>query len=157
MRKIDPVLHERLATLIGSMGYELVGCEITQRGRHKVFCIYIDSLGGVTVDDCSRVSYQVSAMLDVEDAFQDKYSLEVSSPGINRPLFEIEHYRKVIGKSVKIRLFAPLNQRKQFNGVLQRVEGEDIYVLVQVEGGKEEVKLPFSAIEKGNLVGEVLF
>lgn len=157
MRKIDSVLHERLATLIGSMGYELVGCEIVQQGRQIVFSVYIDAQGGVSVDDCSRVSRQVSAMLDVEDSFQDKYSLEVSSPGINRPLFELEHYRKVIGKSVKIRLSAPLNQRRQFNGVLQRVEGEDIYVLVEVEGGNEEVKLPFSAIEKGNLVGDIRF
>lgn len=157
MRKIGSVLYERLAMLIGSMGYELVGCEITQQGRHTVFCVYIDSVSGVTIDDCSKVSHQVSAMLDVEDVFQDRYSLEVSSPGINRPLFEIEHYRKVMGKPVKIRLLAPLNQRRQFNGVLQRVEGEDIYLLVEVEGGKEEVKLTFSAIEKGNLVGDIRF
>ena len=94
-------------------------------------------------------------MLDVEDSFQGRYYLEVSSPGINRPLFEIEHYRKYVGKSVKIRLHAPINQRRQFNGILQRVEGEDIYLLV--EGVEEEVRLPFSAIEKGNLVGDVRF
>lgn len=155
MKKIDPALQERMATLIASMGYELVGCEMILQGRHTVFRIYMDKPEGVTVDDCSRVSHQISGMLDVEELFQDRYSLEVSSPGINRPLFELEHYRKVIGKSVNIRLLAPLNQRRQFNGVLLRIEGEDIYL--QVEGVEEEVKLPFAAIEKGNLVGEVRF
>lgn len=155
MRKIDPVLHERLATLISSMGYELVGCEMVPQGRQMVFRIYIDSETGVTADGCAQVSYQVSAMMDVEDPIQSRYSLEVSSPGIDRPLFEIEHYRKYIGKTVKIRLYAPINQRRQFKGILQRVEGEDIYLLV--DGVEQEIKLPFSAIEKGNLVGDVIF
>lgn len=155
MRKIDPVLHERLATLISSMGCELVGYEMVPQGRQMVFRIYIDSERGVTVDDCSRVSHQVSAMLDVEGPIEGRYSLEVSSPGIDRPLFEVEHYRKYVGKVVRIRLHAPVNQRKQYKGILQRVEGEDIYLLV--EGVEQEVKLPFSAIEKGNLVGEIRF
>ncbi|VVC76751.1 Ribosome maturation factor RimP [Aquicella siphonis] len=155
MRKIDPVLHERLATLIGSMGYELVGCELLPQGRQMVFRIYIDGKNGVTLDDCSQVSYQVSAMLDVEDPIQGRYSLEISSPGIDRPLFELEHFRKFVGKLVKIRLHSPVNQRKQYKGVLQRVEGEDIYLLVQETG--QEVVLPFSAIDKANLIGDVHF
>ncbi len=105
MRKIDPILHERLAQLIGAMGYELVGCEHVPQGRQMLFRIYIDSAKGVTVDDCSQVSRQVSAMLDVEDPFQGRYVLEVSSPGIDRPLFEIEHYQKYVGKRVKVRLY----------------------------------------------------
>lgn len=155
MGKINPVLHERLRTLIGSMGYELIGCEVLPQGRQMIFRIYIDGPKGVTVDDCSRVSHQVSAMMDVEDTFPGRYFLEVSSPGINRPLFEIEHYRWAIGKSIKVRLLAPLHQRRQFTGVVVKVEGEDIYL--QVEGMDQEVKLSFSAIEKGNLVGEIHF
>lgn len=155
MKQFDPVLKERLETLIGSMGYELVGCEMLPQGQQMIFRIYIDGEKGVTVDDCSKVSRQVSAMMDVEDAFQGRYFLEVSSPGINRPLFEIGHYRKAVGKTVKIRLHMPINQRRQFNGVLLKVEGEDIYL--QVEGLTEEVIVPFSAIEKGNVVGEIHF
>jgi ribosome maturation factor RimP len=155
MRQIDPVLKERLGTLVGSMGFELLGCETLPQGGQMVFRIYIDSNNGVTVDDCSRVSRQLSAMLDVADTFRDKYFLEVSSPGINRPLFDLQHFGKVIGKKVKIRLHAPLNGRRQFNGVLQRVDGEDIYLLV--DGVEQEVKLSFSAIEKANLVGEIHF
>lgn len=149
--RIDPVLQERLENLIVSMGYELFGCEMLPQGRHRVFRIYLDSAKGVTIDDCSKVSRQVSAMLDVEDAIQDRYLLEVSSPGIDRPLFTIEHYRKMSGKTVKLRLHLPIDQRRQFTGVLQRIEGEDIFLLV--EGMEGEVKFPFSAIEKGNVIG----
>lgn len=155
MNKINPVLHERLATLIGSMGYELLGCELLPQGRQMIFRIYIDGKDGVTLDDCTRVSYQVSAMLDVEDPIQGHYSLEVSSPGIDRPLFEIEHFRRFIGKLVKIRLRSPVNQRKQFKGILQRVEGENIYLLLEETG--QEVTLPYSAVDKANLVGDVSF
>jgi ribosome maturation factor RimP len=118
-----------------------------------IFRIYIDSPKGVTVDDCSRVSRQVGAMMDVEDPFESRYALEVSSPGIDRPLFEIEHYRKYIGKRIKLKLYSPVNQRRQFKGVLQRVEGEDIFLLV--DDTEQEVKLSYSMIEKASLVGEI--
>jgi len=155
MRKIDSVLHERLAKLIKSMGCELVGGELQSRGRQVALMLYIDSASGVTVDDCSKVSQQVSAMLDVEDFIQGRYTLEVSSPGINRPLFTIEHYQKHIGKQVKVRLAVPVNQRKQYKGILKRIEGEDIYLLTEIGGIEIEVKLPFSIIEKANLIADV--
>jgi ribosome maturation factor RimP len=155
MKKIDPGLYEQLATLINSMGYELVGCEIVPQGRRMIFRIFIDSGQGVTLDDCSQVSHQVSAMMDVEDPIQGGYSLEISSPGIDRPLFEIGHYQKQIGKRVKIRLYAPINNKRQFKGILLRVEDEDITLLV--DDSQQEVTLPFSAIEKANLIGDVRF
>lgn len=153
MRKIDPVLQERLAKLISSMGYELIGCEIHPLGRQMVFRVFIDKENGVTLNDCSQISRQVSAMLDIEDPIQGRYSLEISSPGIDRPLFEIEHYRKYVGNRVKIRLHSAINQHRQYSGILLRVEGEDITLLI--EDSKQEVKLPFSAIDKANLVGEI--
>lgn len=153
MRKIDPKLHEQLVTLISSMGYELVGCETVPQGRQMIFRIYIDSPKGISVDDCSKVSYQVSAMMDVADPFQSKYSLEVSSPGIDRPLFEIEHFQRFVGKQVKLKLYTPVNQRRQFKGVLQRVEDENIYLFVA--DLEQEIKLSFSNIEKASLIGEV--
>lgn len=155
MKKIDPVLHERLVKLIDSMGCELVGCEIVSQGRQALFRIYIDSPKGVTLDHCSQVSRQVSAMLDVEDPIQSRYVLEVSSPGINRPLFEIEHYQKYIGSRVKLKLYSPINQRRQYQGILVRVEEENIYLLV--DDSEQEIALPFSAIEKANLIGDINF
>ncbi len=155
MRKIDPALHEKLVTLIQSMGYELVGGELFPQGGTTIFRIYIDSPTGVTLDDCSRVSLQVSAMMDVEDPVRGNYVLEVSSPGVNRPLFELEHYRKFIGRRVKIRLRSLINERRQYKGTLTRVEGDNICLLM--DDSTQEVSLPFSAIEKANLIEDIRF
>lgn len=153
MSKIDAGLHDQLEKLIDSMGYELVGGEIHPQGRSLVFRIYIDSPTGVDAEDCSKVSRQVSAMLDVEDVFQGRYSLEVSSPGIDRPLFVLDHYRKHVGCAIKVRLQVPVNQKRQYKGTLQRVDGDDIYL--KEDGAEQETRLPFSYIEKANVIGSV--
>ncbi len=153
MGKIDPELYERFKTVVETMGYELVGCEMQSHGSQILFRIYLDSITGVTADDCSKVSHQISAMMDVEDPIQSRYVLEVSSPGIDRPLFELEHYRRFIGSRVKVRLAVPVGQRRQYTGLLKGVEGETVHLLV--EGSGQELALSFSNIEKGNLIGEV--
>jgi ribosome maturation factor RimP len=155
MRKIDAELQERLSLLIGSMGYELLGCEFLSQGGSKLLRLYIDSPKGVSADDCSRVSHQVSATLDVEDPFQSRYVLEVSSPGIDRPLFELKHFERFVGSEVKIRLYAPIAARKQFKGTIAKVAGEDIHVFV--DELKQEIVIPFSAIERANVIGKVHF
>ncbi len=144
-------LSERLAPLVRTMGYELLGCEYRTQGRFSVLRVYIDSEAGITLTDCSRVSEQLSAILDVEDPIRGRYSLEVSSPGVDRPLFEIAQYEKQIGKRLKIRTFAPIQNQRNFAGVLLRVEGSDICLLV----GAEERTLPFSDIEKANVVADI--
>lgn len=149
MAKIDPNLYEQLRSLIQTMGCELYGCQLNQQGHDLIFRIYIDKQKGVTLDDCTKVSNQVSPLLDVLDPFPGRYTLEVSSPGIERPLFELEHFKKYIGNSVKIRLITPINQRRQYKGILQQVEGENIYLLI--DGLEEKVSLPFSLIERANL------
>lgn len=154
MREIKPSLYSKLDLLINSMGFELVGCELLGEGRQALFRIYIDSPKGISVDNCQAVSSQVSAMLDVEDPIHHAYRLEVSSPGIDRPLFKLQHYQTYIGSRVKIKLHTLVNKRRQYKGLLHRVEGEDIYLLVG-DDFKEEVKLPFSAIEKANLIGDL--
>lgn len=150
MNKINPALQEQLATVVSSMGYELVGCETLPQGRRMVLRVYIDKEGGVTIDDCSQLSRQASAMLDVADPFQSRYNLEVSSPGINRPLFELAHYERYVGQQVKIKLYAPINQRRHYSGTLTKVVGEQVHLLP--EGAEQEVVLPFSAIDKANLI-----
>ena len=134
------------------MGYELVGCELVNEGRRACLRVYIDSSKGVSLDDCTSVSRQAGAMLDVEDLMQGEYSLEISSPGINRPLFTLAHFEKALGKRVKIRLRLPIDGQRQYQGELQRVEGEDICLMVEKA---EVVRLPFSAIEKANIIGDV--
>lgn len=151
MTKVASTLTERLAPLVQTMGYELVGCEYHGQGKYSVLRVYIDSEAGITVTDCSRVSQQLSAILDVEDPIPGHYSLEVSSPGIDRPLFELAQYQKQIGNKLKVRTYTPIQNQRNFVGVLLRVEGSDIYLLV----GTEERILPFSDIEKANVMAEI--
>lgn len=151
MREVEVTLRDRLASLVTAMGYELVGCELKRQGRGSVLRVYIDNERGITIDDCSTVSRQVSAMLDVDDPIQGEYSLEISSPGLNRPLFELAHYQKQIGQHVKVRLYAPINNRRNYVGVLIRVDDDKIRLLCE----SEEVELSFSDIEKGNIIANV--
>jgi ribosome maturation factor RimP len=151
MKKADTTLSDNIAALVESMGYEFVGCELLKQNRGGLLRIYIDNVNGVTVDDCSKVSRQLSAMLDVEDPIQGQYTLEISSPGLDRPLFEINHYRKYIGRQVKVRLYSPLDGRRNFVGVLLRVEETDIALLVE----QNEVILTFSNIEKAKLIPDL--
>jgi ribosome maturation factor RimP len=143
------VLREQIAQVIGAMQYEFVGCEEAMAGRQTVLRIYIDHAKGVTVEDCAKVSRQVSAMLAVTMPDSSRYSLEVSSPGIERPLFEIAHYQKHIGRRVRIQLAAAIQNRKRYIGRLEKVEGETIYLLVDDD---ETVMLPWSAIAKANVI-----
>ena len=92
--------------------------EYLSRGKDSILRIFIDSDQGITVDDCARVSHQVSGILDVEDPIQGEYSLEVSSPGLDRPLFYLPQYENYLGRSVHIRLAVADNNRKNFTGVL---------------------------------------
>jgi ribosome maturation factor RimP len=155
MSKIDPELHERLSVLISSMGYELLGCDLLSMGRQKMFSLFIDSPTGVSADDCSKVSHQVSAMMDVEDPIQTRYVLEVSSPGIDRPLFELRHFERFVGSEVKMKLSAPIDGRRQYRGVLKQVVGEDLHL--DIEGSGREVVIPFTSIERANVIGKVSF
>ncbi len=151
MRNVAITLRDRLESLIQAMGYEFVGCELLKQGRYSVLRIYVDSEKGVTVDDCSKISHQVSAVLDVEDPIKGQYSLEVSSPGLDRPLFGIAHYQKQLGNRIKVRVYTPIHNRRNFVGILLRVDGNDIHLLVD----HEEVVLPFLDIEKANVIADI--
>jgi len=152
MKRLDPVLLDRLRALIAGMGCELLGCECLSLGRRTLLRIYIDRNEGVTVDDCARVSRQVSAMFDVDNPVLGAYVLEVSSPGIDRPLFELAHFSSAIGKTVKVKLSTPHLDRRHYKGVLMSATEEWVHLLLE-EG--VEVSIPYSAIEKANVVGYV--
>lgn len=145
---IETKLRDLLASVTTNLGYEFVGCELHGQGRSSLLRVYIDKESGVTVDDCSRVSRQISAMLDVEDPIQGRYVLEVSSPGIDRPLFELEQYRKYVGQKIKVRVRAPINNKRNFVGTLITIENENIELLMD-EG---KIVLAFSEIEKAKLI-----
>lgn len=132
---------------VQAMGFELVGIEFI-RARQSTLRIYIDSQDGITVDDCADVSRQVSAVLDVEDPIDLPYNLEVSSPGLERPLFRIEHYQRVIGEEVSLMLRIGSQNRRRWQGIIKAIEGE--MITVTVDG--TDVVFALSNIQKANLV-----
>ena len=134
------------------MGYELVGIEYRAHGRNGVLSVYIDARSGVTLEDCERVSYQVSGLLDVEDPISGRYTLEVSSPGLDRPLFSKEHFVRFAGRRVRIQLHTPLEGRRKFTGILHGMRGEQ-EVVIEQDG--TELCLPLEWIKLARLVPEL--
>ncbi len=148
---IDNKLQELLAPAITALGYELLGIErITQGKRGTLLRVFIDCDEGITLDDCERVSHQVSGILDVEDPIVGKYILEVSSPGLDRPLFTLDHFSRFVGHKVSVKLRRPLDTRRNFSGVLQRIENNRIFIVVD----QTEFALPYEQIERAHLVAD---
>jgi ribosome maturation factor RimP len=137
-----------LAPAVTALGYEFWGLEYLTHARQAVLRVFIDSPNGITVEDCAKVSRQLSAVLDVEDPIAIEYALEVSSPGMDRPLFTLEQYQRYCGQHVKIRLRAPFEGRRNFSGRLVGVEAEDVVVVVD----EHEFLLPIEMIDKAELV-----
>ncbi len=154
----DPYnLTDLLAPVARDLGYTLLGVEYQPGGRARV-CLYIDSPFGITVDDCAAMSHAVSALLDVEDPIPGRYTLEVSSPGLDRPLFGLEDFARHTGQRVRIRMHRPVTvggegegrAQRNFLGLLGGVEGEEI--LLATEAG--ELRLPYADIDKAHLEPE---
>ncbi len=148
MTNLEQQLTEMLSPVAESLGYELLGLEFVRAGKHSTLRLYIDHENGINVDDCAEVSHQVSAVLDVEDPISTEYVLEVSSPGMDRPLFKPEHFEQVIGETINVKLTMPQDGRRKFKGKLLKVE--DNAAVVIVDG--VEYTLIMSNIDKANLV-----
>ena len=148
MAKFEQKLTDMLSPAVEEVGKELLGCEFISAGNHSVLRLFIDHENGVEVDDCAEVSRQVGAILDVEDPISSEYSLEVSSPGLDRPLFEMSHFQLVIGETINVKLSMPLNGRRKFKGKLEAIENDTL--VVSLDG--EEYELIFSNVDKANLV-----
>lgn len=136
--------------VVEQMGYIFWGVEFYGHGHRAMLRVFIDHSDGVTLDDCSAVSGQLSSVLDVEDLIKQSYTLEVSSPGIERPLLQSEHYKQYIGEKIKVRSRYPLADRKNFVGCLEAVDEHSI--ALNVEG--KSVEIPLSAVKLARLVFE---
>ena len=146
-KRID-VLKEMLEPAVRAVGMELWGVEFLAQGRHSILRLYIDSENGVTIDDCEAVSHQVSGVLDVEDPIKGEYNLEVSSPGMDRPLFSFEQMARYVGETIKVRLQMAVENRRNFSGTL--LEAKDNSLTFQVEG--QPFTVSYNQIDKANLV-----
>jgi ribosome maturation factor RimP len=142
-------LAEQIAA---SMGMEIVLLEIKGDGNHSVVRTFIDRAGGVTLDDCERFSKRFSVSLDVEDWIPFSYVLEVSSPGVNRPLVKEADFQRFCGKDIKVRMRSPLEGQKNFKGKIVAVtEGR---LELEVAPGKQ-IEIALMDIEKANLMADL--
>ena len=140
---------ERLLTpAIEALDCELWGIELMSMGRHTKLRVYIERPEGVSVDDCERVSRDVSDLLDIEDVMPQSYTLEVSSPGMDRILFRPDHYVRNVGATVDVRLHFPFEGSKRVVGVLAGIEDQQVAVQV----GEDEYVLPLENIQRTRLV-----
>lgn len=133
-------------------GLELVHAEVAGPEGHPVVRLFIDKPGGVTHDDCSKVSLQLSTVLDVEDFIHSAYVLEVSSPGLERGLYKRADYERFTGSRAKIKARSPINGQRNFRGRLLGVAGDNVIVEDQTSG---RVEIPLTGIVKSNLEADV--
>lgn len=141
-------LHGLIEPGVVALGFQLWGIEYITQGRTSTLRVYIDAEKGIDVDDCAKVSHQVSGVLDVEDPITGHYTLEVSSPGMDRPLFTLEQFSDYAGSQVQVRLRVAFDGRRKFKGLLNGVEGDDVLVVVD----NEEYLLPIEYIDRANVI-----
>ena len=152
MRSVPEQLLEIVRRPVEALGFEFVGVELQHRGgKRSLLRIYIDSEPGITVDDCSEVSRQVSGVLDVEDPIKGHYDLEVSSPGLDRPLFTKEHFRRFCGRKASIKLRTKIAGRRKIVGALVSVDGDEVVI----DEAGERFSIAFESIDSARLVPEL--
>ena len=144
-------LEALIEPVVEGLGYELVGIEYMPQGRHSILRVFIDKPEGINIDDCSAVSRQISGVMDVEDPIHGEYNLEVSSPGLDRPLFKLDHYQRFIGERCAVRLKRLYEGRRKFKGTIVSI-AED--VLSFDIGDDIVLEVPFKEIDKANLEPE---
>jgi ribosome maturation factor RimP len=147
---ITKQVSDLIEPIVDELGFQLVDVEyLTDLGRW-VLRIYIDREGGITVDDCAKVSRELGDLIDVKNIIEHDYVLEVSSPGLNRPLKKEADFIRVIGKKIKVRTRMPSNGKRNFIGILNDLREHEIYI--QSEG--ELITLAWADVERANLVYE---
>ncbi len=140
MRSAPPRVCECIEPVVSGLGYEFVGAEYVTESGQRILRVYIDTENGIDVDDCAKVSHQISGVLDVEDPIREVYTLEVSSPGMHRPLFTPQQFESFIGQIVRLKLGVAVLGRKNFTGEL--VETNDTGVVVDVDGEAYDIDWP---------------
>jgi ribosome maturation factor RimP len=152
MKQAPEHLVNLIEPIVEGLGYECVGIEYNSHPRHGLLRVYIDTSEGVLLEDCTKVSHQISGMLDVEDPISDNYELEVSSPGADRPFFNLSQFEQFIGDTVTVNLFKPINKQRKITGSIESVEG-DVILLLQAD---QFIEIPFQAMSKARLVPDYL-
>ncbi|MCG8672933.1 MAG: ribosome maturation factor RimP [Pseudomonadales bacterium] len=146
--KRTEALQEMLAPAVEAAGCELWGIEFISQGKHSILRLFIDTEQGITLEDCEAVSHQVSAVLDVEDPISTEYNLEVSSPGLDRPLFTFDQFVRFVGEDIQVRLKMAVAGKRKFTAKLEKAEGE----VLTFSQGDESWDVSISQVDKANIV-----
>jgi ribosome maturation factor RimP len=152
MKQAPEHLVDLIEPIVEGLGYECVGIEYNPHPQHGMLRIYIDSENGILLDDCSKVSHQLSGVLDVEDPIQGEYQLEISSPGEDRPFFKLSQFQRFVGSMVSVNLYQPIDKRRKITGRIYAVEGE----VVVLQDGEQLFNVPFQAMSKARLMPDYL-
>jgi ribosome maturation factor RimP len=152
MKQAPEHLVNLIEPIVEGLGYECVGIEYNPHPKHGLLRIYIDSDNGILVEDCSKVSHQISGVMDVEDPIQGNYQLEVSSPGEDRPFFKVSQFERYIGSTVLVNLFKAIDGRRKITGQIEKVESD----IITLKDGEQVFEVPFDAMSKARLVPEYL-
>ena len=147
--ELEIQLAKLLKPLCSEHGLELWGIHIGG-GNKKILQIFIDSENGTNIEQCTTISQELSVILDAEDLIKSAYTLEISSPGLERQFFELEQLQKYIGQKIKITCLASTPGRKNFNGVLQNIDKEENELILEVDGQNTRVK--WDSIKKARLI-----
>jgi len=148
MSSLQERLEQILEPVIASLGYELLLLEYSPSPKNAMLRLYIDGPSGISLDDCECVSREVSGVLDVEDPIRVAYRLEVSSPGLDRPLVKPAHFQRFVGQQVRVQLMSPLNGRRRFVGAIIGA-GADV---VRIETKEGIAEIPLAEIDRARLV-----
>ena len=143
-------LIELLEPVVTALGYEMLGIEYFKQKDGSMLRLYIDHADGITIEDCTRVNHQVIGVLDVHDPIKEKYNLEISSPGLDRPLFTLEQFHRFLGQEVKIKLREKINEQRKITGVIKKIEKTAVLIS---EAGVEYL-IPADVIDSAHLVSE---
>ncbi|MCK4843181.1 MAG: ribosome maturation factor RimP [Methylococcales bacterium] len=152
MKQAPEHLVNLIEPIVDGLGYECVGIEYNPHPKNGLLRVYIDKEDGILVEDCTKVSHQISGMLDVEDPIADNFQLEVSSPGSDRPFFKLSQFEQFIGQTVTVKVFKPINKQRKITGIIEKVEG-DVVVLLLAD---QSIEIPFQAMSKARLVPDFL-
>lgn len=141
-------VEQIVAPVLENIGYTLVEREIVTESGRFVLRLYIDREGGVTIDDCARASRALEDIIEVEGVMPGGYNLEVSSPGINRPLRYKRDFERFTGSMIKLKTLEPIDGRGNYRGVLKGLDGDDILILVD----GIQYRVPYAAMAKTRIV-----
>jgi len=158
MTNLAETLKEKLLPLVKEENLELVDLEFSPSGSKLLLRIYVDKPGGVTIEDCANLSRKVSDFLDMEDLIPHRYSLEVSSPGLDRPLIKREDFVRRVGEKIRVFLNEPIDGKMELVGKIKNFQDETLYLSAKSERAEnvgsegEEKAVPFSKVLKAKII-----